>query len=171
MATQRGARWAPDGRDETQTERLDRNWGDLLQELRVSQTGVQLLTGLLLTLPFQQRFTELSAGQHVTYLVTLALSVAATALLIAPVSLHRALFRQRARHELVAAGHVLALGGLGLLGLAVTGVVLLIFETVLGPIAGIVAGGCALVLFAGIWGVYPWTYRLRMGPRRERDRP
>ena len=58
------AEWNQRVRDETPTERLDRNRGDLLQELRVAQTGVQLLTGLLFTAVFQQRFTELSADQR-----------------------------------------------------------------------------------------------------------
>ncbi|WP_028936202.1 DUF6328 family protein [Pseudonocardia spinosispora] len=155
-----------DGRGETHAERLDRNWNDLLQELRVAQTGVQLLTGLLLTLPFQQRFSELTHLQRIIYLVTVALSVAATGLLITPVGLHRALFRQRARGSLVAAGHALALGGLALLGLAVTGVVLLIFGAVLDETAGVVAALCAFVLFAGLWGMGPWIWRFRTRDRQ-----
>jgi hypothetical protein len=150
-----------DGRSETATEKLDRNWNDLLQELRVAQTGVQLLTGLLLTLPFQQRFGELSETQRVVYLCTVALSVTATGLLIAPVSLHRALFRQRARASLVSSGHALALAGLAALGLAVTGVVLLIFGAVLGEVAGVVAAVCVLALFTMLWGLGPWLWRLR----------
>ena len=39
-------------------------WADLLQELRVIQTGGQLLTGSLLTLLFQSRFQELSQSQQ-----------------------------------------------------------------------------------------------------------
>jgi hypothetical protein len=127
----------------------------------VAQTGVQLLTGLLLTLPFQQRFGELTQHQRVIYLVTVALAVGATGLLITPVSLHRALFRQRARRPLVAAGHALALAGLVLLGLAVTGVVLLIFGAVLSESAGIVAAVCTFVLFGVLWGMGPWLWRLR----------
>ncbi|HEY2205154.1 MAG TPA: DUF6328 family protein [Pseudonocardia sp.] len=161
---------AIDDRNETPTERLDRNWGDLLQELRVVQTGVQLLTGLLLTLPFQQRFDVLSPAQHVVYLATVSTSVLATALLIAPVSLHRALFRRRARRTLVAAGHVFAVAGLGLLGATVVGVVLLIFGAVLGMGAGAVAGACALVVFAVLWGALPWLWRLRV-IRRGPDEP
>jgi hypothetical protein len=150
-----------DGRDETRIEKLDRNWNDLLQELRVTQTGVQLLTGLLLTLPFQQRFGELTQSQRVIYLVTVALSVTATALLIAPVSLHRALFRQRARAALVTSAHALAMVGLVMLGLAVTGVASLIFGAVLGDVAGDVAAGCAFALLAALWGAGPWVLRLR----------
>jgi hypothetical protein len=155
-------------RDETPTEQLDRNWSDLLQELRVAQTGVQILTGLLLTLPFQPRFVQLPGYLHGVYLVTVALSVGATGLLIAPVGLHRALFRQHARGTLVDAGHSLALAGLALLGLAVTGVVFLIFSTVLGAVGGTVAGACAFVLLATLWGVLPWLWRLRTSGRPDR---
>jgi hypothetical protein len=156
-----GEEQGTDGRDETPVEQLDRNWTELLQELRVAQTGVQLLTGLLLTLPFQQRFLELAGPQRIAYLVTVALSVASTGLLIAPVALHRALFRQHARSRLVAAGHLFALAGLAMLGLAVAGVVLVIFGMVLGERAGILAAGCAFVLFAALWAVMPWLWRLK----------
>jgi hypothetical protein len=152
-------------RSETPTERLDRNWNDLLQELRVAQTGVQILTGLLLTLPFQPRFVQLPVYLHTVYLVTVALSVGSTGLLIAPVGLHRALFRQHAREQLVDAGHSLALAGLALLGLAVTGVVFLIFSTVLGAAGGAVAAACAFVLLAALWGVLPWLWRLKNSER------
>jgi hypothetical protein len=82
------AEWDADQRGETPVERLDRNWGDLLQELRVVQTGVQLLTGFLLTLPFQSRFSDLGPFQQDVYLTTVALAVAATGFLIAPVAVH-----------------------------------------------------------------------------------
>ncbi|HEY5882339.1 MAG TPA: DUF6328 family protein, partial [Nakamurella sp.] len=96
-------------RHETPLEQLDRNWNDLLQELRVSQTGVQLLTGFLLTLPFQSRFTDLNDFERTTYLITMALSVTSTAFLIAPVSVHRMLFRRHARRATVQVGHRLAI--------------------------------------------------------------
>src|SRR5882757_630628 len=91
--------WDQSARSETETERLDRNWSSLLQELRVAQTGVQLLTGFLLTLPFQQRFDVLDHTMRIVYLVTVGFSVTATILLIAPVGMHRLLFRQ---HRLAA---------------------------------------------------------------------
>src|SRR3954471_22258087 len=97
------AEWNYAARRGTPTARLDRNWADLLQELRVAQTGVQLLTGLLLTVPFQSRFAEITAQQRVVYLVTVGLSVTATGLLIAPVILHRVLFRQHGRRQLISA--------------------------------------------------------------------
>jgi hypothetical protein len=155
------AGWDREARDETPVERLDRNWGDLLQELRVVQTGVQLLTGLLLTVPFQSRFDDLTGPQRVLYLVTLSLSAAATGLLIAPVAMHRVLFRQHARAELVGAGQRFAIGGLTLLGLAVTGVIVLIFDVVAGMTAAIIAGVVCLVVFGLLWAAIPLILRAR----------
>jgi hypothetical protein len=101
--------WNEQARAETPMQRLDRNWADLLQELWVVQTGVQLLTGFLLTLPFQARFAQLSGYEQAIYLITVALAVAATGFLIAPVSLHRKLFRQHAQELMVTVSHRLAL--------------------------------------------------------------
>jgi hypothetical protein len=154
--------WNREARNETETERLDRNWADLLQELRVAQTGVQLLTGLLLTVPFQSRFAEILPHQRVVYLITTALSVLATGLLIAPVILHRVLFRRHARLELVSAAQRFAILGLGTLGLAVIGVVDLIFDVVLGPTAGIVAAAVVLLLLTVLWVVLPFVIRGRL---------
>ena len=143
------------GRDETPLQQLDRNWGDLLQELRVAQTGVQLLTGFLMVLPFQPRFADLTQYQLVTYLVTLAAAVIATAFLIAPVSIHRMLFRRRQRRATVQIAHRLAQVGLALLGVAIVGVVLLIFSFVLGATAGIIGAVLAGLLLISLWVLLP----------------
>ena len=90
-----------DGRNETQAERLDRNWNALLQELRVLQTGTQLLTGFLLTVAFQPAFHRLAPWQVVLYLVVVSFAVISTVVVLMPVALHRALFRHRAMSELV----------------------------------------------------------------------
>jgi hypothetical protein len=155
------ADWNAEARHETTTARLDRNWDDLLQELRVAQTGVQLLTGLLLTVPFQARFDQLERQEIVIYLVTVALAVLATGLLISPVVLHRVLFRQHARSTLVSAGQRFALAGFVTLGLAVVGVCVLIFDVVLGRTAGLVAGVVAFLVFALLWGIWPMVLRRR----------
>lgn len=156
------ADWNYAARRETPTARLDRNWDDLLQELRVAQTGVQLFTGLLLTVPFQARFADLTPHQRALYLVILGLSVLATGLLLSPVVLHRVLFRQHARRILVSVGQRCALAGLGALGLAVVGVAALIFDVVVGGPAGVVAGVVVFVVFAGLWGVGPLLVRGRV---------
>lgn len=148
-----------DDRNETALSRLDRHWAELLQEVRVVQTGVQLLTGFLLTLPFQARFAELDKPEQIVYLVTVGLSAGSTATLIAPVALHRALFRRRGRPQLIDAAQRLALTGLLMLGLAITSVVGLIFDVVLNRAAGIIAASVALSAFVVLWYVVPMTIR------------
>ena len=155
------ADWNYDARRETTTARLDRNWDDLLQELRVAQTGVQLLTGLLLTVPFQARFDQLERQEIVVYLVTVGLAVLATGLLISPVVLHRVLFRQHARSTLVSVGQRFAIAGFCTLGLAVVGVCALIFDVVLGVVAGAIAAVVAFVVFVTLWAVWPMVLRRR----------
>lgn len=144
---------------ELDRERLDRNWTDLLQELRVAQTGVQLLTGLLLTVPFQARFAELSDQQRTVYLIVASLSVFAAGLLITPVVLHRVLFRLDARETLVAAGQRFALAGFAVLGFAVVGVITLIFDIVLGGPAAVIAGVVAFVVISALWAIGPIALR------------
>jgi amino acid transporter len=148
-------------RHETPLERLDRNWVDLLQELRVVQTGVQILTGFLVTLPFQSRFTDLTTFQTTIYLVTLCLAVLAIGFLIAPVSLHRLLFRRHARRVTVDVAHRLAQVGIVLLGGAIVGVVVLIFDVVLGGGAAAIAGGAVAVVLLCLWAALPLVIRER----------
>jgi predicted neutral ceramidase superfamily lipid hydrolase len=147
----------PNGRHETPAERLDRNWDELLQELRVTQTGVQLLTAFLLSLPLQQRFDGLLTYQRGIYLVCVGLSVAATGFLVAPVAVHRALFRHHEKDRLVAIGDQAARVGLALLALAVSAVVALIFSIVVGKVAAAVASAAALFLLAVLWWWLPVT--------------
>jgi len=147
-------KWDSD-RDETEAQRLDRNWSSLLQELRVAQTGVQLLTGFLLTLPFQQRFVMLDTTMRIVYLVTVACSIGATVLLVAPVSMHRLLFRRHRLKTLVAASHNFAIVGTLLLGAALAGVAVVIFDTVIGRAGAWIAGGCTLVALLAFWYLMP----------------
>jgi hypothetical protein len=147
-------KWDKD-RDETEAQRLDRNWSSLLQELRVAQTGVQLLTGFLLTLPFQQRFTQLDATMRTVYLVTVGCSIGATVLLVAPVSMHRLLFRRHRMETLVSAAHSYAIVGTVLLGIALGGVAVVIFDTVIGRTGAWIAGGCTLVALMAFWYFVP----------------
>ncbi|MFF0545942.1 DUF6328 family protein [Nocardia thailandica] len=138
-------------RGENETQRLDRNWAGLLQELRVVQTGVQVLTGFLLTLPFQARFNSLDTPLRVLYLVVVSASIAATALLVGPVAAHRILFRRHRLETLVATAHRSAIAGLALLGIALVGLTILIFDVVAGTVVGIAAGVVGALLFLGVW--------------------
>ena len=141
----------------------------MLQELRVAQTGVQLLTGLLPTVPFQDRFTALLAHQRVIYLVTVSLSVLATGLLLSPAVLHRVLFRQHARQILLSAGQRFALTGFATLGFAVVGVIVLIFGVVLGPTGAIIAGVVTVVGLIGLWVLVPIALRNRASADEEEE--
>jgi hypothetical protein len=152
------------GRRETDAERLDRNWDELLQELRVTQTGVQLLSGFLLTLPFQQRFVEIPQRDKIAYLVAFSLALVSTALLVAPVSAHRLLFRRGAKAALVTHANRYAQAGLFALGLTVVMVAFLIFDVVLGLTAAIAAAAAALVLFAAAWITTPLSQVRRQDP-------
>ncbi len=154
--------WNRAARGETPTERLDRNWSSLLQELRVVQTGLQLLTGFLLTLPFQTRFTTLDTAETVIYLVTLGCSAVATIVIVAPVAIHRFLFRQHAMAESVRFATRLAITGFLLLGVAITGVVTLIFSVVLDTVSGVVAGACCALAAVILWLVLPARIRSRL---------
>lgn len=149
-----------DDRHETPTERLDRNWNDLLQELRVVQTGVQLLTGFLLTLPFQQKFSQLNDTERGVYLAAVTSSIVATGFLQAPVSVHRALFRRHRRRETVQLAHRLAIIGIIFLACAVVGVTTLIFDVLEGGAGGAAAGATAGALLIVLWLIVPWRARL-----------
>jgi hypothetical protein len=126
----------------------------------VVQTGVQLLTGFLLTLPFQQRFNILDGDMRVVYLATVSCAVSASVLLIAPVGIHRVLFRQRRLQTLVSAAHRLEYAGLLFLGLALVGMTVIIFDAVSGQTAGIAAGCAALAAFTAFWVVIPVWMRV-----------
>lgn len=142
-------------RDETSGERLDRNWNELLQELRVMQTGVQLLTGFLLTIPFQSRFEDLNGRQIALFLTLVVLASLTTIALLGVVQLHRTLFRQSRRDSLVAHADRIVRGTIVLIGALLLGVCVLIFDVTLGPVVAWLVGIALLVLAALAWGVYP----------------
>lgn len=150
---------ADDDRRETQTEKLDRNWDELLQEFRVTQTGVQILAGFLLTLPFQQRFASVTDSQRTVYLVSLAAAVIATVLFVAPVSAHRLLFRQHAKGVLVEFGSRCAQAGMAFLAVSLSAATFLIVDVVLGRSPAVIATAAAALLFAVMWVVVPLSLR------------
>ncbi|RJK93883.1 amine oxidase [Vallicoccus soli] len=140
---------------------LDRNLNELLQELRVAQTGVQILFAFLLTLPFNARFDGTTEVQRVAYVVTLLLSAAATGTLIAPVAFHRLVFRRGKREELVRVANTLAVVGLGLLLLAVSGAVFLVVDVVVGGTGAVLLAGGAAAWFLVLWVLLPLRARHR----------
>ncbi|MDO7866950.1 DUF6328 family protein [Nocardioides jiangxiensis] len=143
------------GPDPDDPKTLDRNFHELLQELRVTQTGVQLLSGFLLTVPFSDRFKELDDVQLAAYVVVFCGSLLATSLLVAPVAFHRVLFRRRQRKLIVELANWCALGGLAVLGLVTSGILFLVIDLVAPRPAAVASLAFALVLFAVIWAVLP----------------
>jgi hypothetical protein len=149
------------GRDESPAERADRNWNDLLQELRVTETGVQVLFSLLLTVPFSARFQQVTPFERRVYFAALLLTAAANVALIAPVAYHRLLFAKGEKARVVALGNRLALGGLVLLLLAFTAVLLLVTDVLFHTrVAAVLATGFGL-LTVSLWFVPPVLRRLR----------
>ena len=142
-------------RDETEQERADRNWNDLLQELRVSQTGVQLLAGFLVTIPFQSRFSELDGFQRGWYVGLLCLAFATVGVMLAPVAIHRHVFQEDAKPELVQAGHRLTVTALVMIGLLLGGILFLVVDMVYDRAAAAGVGAAAIVVLAVLLLVLP----------------
>jgi hypothetical protein len=153
--------WNAEARGETPMQRADRAYGEILQEVRVAQTGVQILFAFLLALAFQARFGDITSFQRGTYVVTLMLCAAATALLIAPAAIHRVIYRRRLKQHLVRVANRLALSGLVLLLLSMTSAVLLIMDVVLGLVPAIVLAAAVLAWFTMWWFVLPLRSRAR----------
>lgn len=131
--------------DETEKERLDRKWNELLQELRVMQTGAQLTAGFLLTLPFQQKFASLDSFQKDVYLVLVAIAALTTATVMAPVAIHRRLSGAHVKERVVGAAHRLV--HLVLLGVSalISGMALLIFDVVVDRTVAVAVSAALLV--------------------------
>ena len=153
-------------RDETEAQRIDRNWIELLQELRIVQTGGQVLTGFLLVVPFQERFAEIGPGFRVVYLVVLSAALVSTVILLAPVMIHRTVFRLHRKDRVLHLSGALARIGLAFLAAALVGVVILVFGLVLGPLAGLFAALVMIVLVLGLLVLLPARTRRRVATQR-----
>lgn len=148
-----------DGRPESPAQRADRNWNDILQELRVLQTGTQILTGFLLALAFQSSFGDLDTTERVVYLTLIALSALSAVVALAPVALHRAVFRLQVKPALVRVAHASLRGALVLVSLLLVGVVTFVFDVVVGRGAAVTAGVVLAVIILVLWVVVPAAIR------------
>ena len=144
-----------DGRHETPDERSDRNWNDILQELRVALTGTQLIGGFLLAVAFQPRFLELDGYQLTLYLVLVALAGLATIVGLAPVTLHRTLFRRQVKERVVRTGNRLLVAQVSVVALLVLGVTSFVFDFALSRLAGFIAFVIGAVVLVLLWVVLP----------------
>ncbi|MFJ7333265.1 DUF6328 family protein [Streptomyces sp. NPDC101110] len=146
------------GRNETEEERADRMWQELIQEVRVAQMGVQILFGFLLTVVFTEKYADLSDTDQTIYLVTVVLGACATGALIGPVSLHRIVAGRRVKPQAVRLASRLTLLGLVLLLATTTASLLLILRVAThdGFVPYLVAGVVGWYLLC--WFVLPlWT--------------
>lgn len=153
------------GRRETEDERADRNLSDLLQELRVALPGVQVLFAFLLTVPFSQRFSELSNFQQWLYFGVMITVALATVMLVAPTAGHRILFRRQQKEFIVTLSNTLALVGLLLLAIAMTGAIALISDFIFGTTTAVISTVVMATAFLGFWFFGPIKRRQQLPPR------
>lgn len=146
-------------RDEDEAHRLDRNFSELLQELRVAQTGVQILFAFLLSIAFQERFAKLSTYQRDIYLATLVCAALTAVFFIAPVAVHRVMFRLHLKDEIVRYTGRMAAIGLVLLAMSMLGAVLLIVDVVSGPVPATIVTVALGIVFGTVWLALPLALR------------
>jgi hypothetical protein len=148
-------------REESESEKLDRNWDELLQELRITQTGLQLLSGFLLTLPFTQIFPSLDEGQKGIYLALVVIAGIAVGVNMTPIMLHRRVFRQRRKDRVVTVGHAMIQVVMAAVALLIVGMTVLIFSVVADWTAGLVAGAGLAIVLGVLLGLVPYRLRRR----------
>lgn len=151
---------------ESEAERLDRNYGELLQELRVAQTGVQILFAFLLGIAFQQQFQKIEDYQRDIYLVTLTAAACAAVTLIAPVAIHRMLFRRHRKDELVLMTSRLAATGLGFLAISILAALLFVIDSVTNLATGVIITAIVAALVGALWFALPASFRRRHPTRQ-----
>ena len=154
-----GSREVADPRQETAEQRNDRNLSELIQELRVAGLGVQVLFGFLLSLPFSNKFSQISTGLRDLYLTTVILAAVAIVLLAGPVAYHRLVFRRGMKERLVRFANLLAILGLTAVGAAVLAAVLLVTWYVAGALAGGLITAVIGVMLGGLWFAVPLVSR------------
>jgi hypothetical protein len=134
---------------------INRNWTELVQELRATQIGVHVLIGFLLAVPYTGKFDTLDHVEKTAYLVVLSIAVAASMAVLAPIAYHRILFRRGLRPWLVETANTIARAGLALGALSMCGVVFLAFDLTAGNAAGVVASLVAFLGYVVLWLVVP----------------
>ncbi len=151
-----------DDRDESSSERLDRNTVELLNELRVAAVGIQVLFAFLLIVPFNVGFRRATAFDRYDYFVTLLCIAIAACLLIAPSIHHRLLFRRHQKAYLVELGTRLTIVALIFLSAGLTGILILISNFLFGSTTAIVVGIGAAVTVSTVWFGIPLCRRRRL---------
>ena len=151
--------WNTEHRDEAPLQRADRNFAELLQEIRVVQTGVQILFAFLLGLSFTARFGEIDGFQRGVYVITLVASALTALLLVAPVAMHRLCFQSGRKRELVQIGHRLAVAGLVGLATTIAAGMLLVLDVVVGRVPATVMTTVLVAVSTALWLGLPLRVR------------
>jgi high-affinity Fe2+/Pb2+ permease len=151
--------------EESPAQRADRNFGDLLQELRVAQTGVQFLFAFLLTAPLQAGFTRMGGGDRALLVVDILVLAAAAVCLIAPVAWHRALFRRHLKDQVVDAANRLARAGLTFLAVGIVLSITLAVSLVTPTWVAVLGGAGIAALAVMLWLVLPLRHRRALPDR------
>jgi hypothetical protein len=149
------------GEQETDTSRLDRELDELLQELRVSLPGVQVLFAFLLTVPFSQRFESLTSTQRTTYFIAFLGAAAASAFLLAPAAYHRIQWRQRDKEHLLESATKFAIVGLACLAVAIAAAAFVVTDVLYDTAWAAVVAGLVAALLTAVWFMLPIARRLR----------
>jgi hypothetical protein len=146
-------------REEQENERLDRELLELVNELRVALTGVQVLFAFLLTVPFTQRFAQVTEFQRHLFYFTLLSATTAVLLLIAPTARHRLLFRCHDKEQIVVASNRYAIAGLAVLAVAMTAAVMLITDLLFKEAMVTWVTAILGAMFVTLWFVLPGLRR------------
>jgi Family of unknown function (DUF6328) len=164
-ATDAASQPSDEDRDETRDETLDRNTIELLNELRIAATGIQVMFAFLLVVPFNTGWRKTTSFERTDYFITLVFVATAAFLLMAPPIHHRLLFRHHEKRYLVAMGNRLAIAGISFLAVAFTGILVLLSAYVVGGVAPIVVGVLTFATIGGLWFAIPLARRARERPR------
>ena len=132
-----------------------RQWNELLQEMRVMQTGIQILAAFLIILPFQARFEIVEPREQVFYLLLLVVAVLLIVLLVIPVAVHRHFFGQRVKATTVHLGHIVAKVVAVGVGVLVSGCVWFVLQVLLGWQMGLFIGGPLMLVTLFLLVVLP----------------
>jgi uncharacterized protein DUF6328 len=151
------------GRSETKLERLDRNLVEMMGETRVIITGIQVLFGFLLVVPFDPGFAQLGTFGRVVYFVTLLLAALAAVCTIAPAAQHRVLFRLDDKRHIVFTANRTVIAGLAFLAMAMCGSLMLVASKLFGELAGGIVVTFAALPFTVLWFALPLARRRRLG--------
>ena len=141
--------------EESKGERLDRELGELLQELRVILPGVQVLLAFLLTAPFQQRFGSITGSMRNAFFAAIVCATVATACLIAPSAHHRMRWRAGDKERLVRVGNRMTIVGTVFLAAAIVLALFVVTDVLFATNLAVLTAVGALVVFAGLWYVVP----------------